>query len=260
MLTSKQVRDRFPAFHAADAFVGVWEARAGILFPEACIQAHLDMARRQAASLHFDEPVAGWEMDGELVRLVSSQGEYRARQLVISSGAWTRQLLPDFDVPLTVERQVLFWFDPTANAQFFLPDRCPIMLWEYQPDHIFYSFPDLGQGVKVARHHQGEIADVDHMQRTVKDQEVDTMRALLQQHMPDASGRLRNCAVCMYTNMPDLHFLLDFLPGYPQVLIASPCSGHGFKFSSVLGEMMADLLTKGRAAFDLSLFSFRDRQ
>jgi len=260
VLTAGQVRDRFPAFQAADPFVGVWEARASILFPEACIQAHLDLARRAAVTLRFDEPVAGWEMDGELVRLVSSQGEYRARQLVISSGAWTRQLLPGFDPPLTVERQVLYWFDPAGNARHFQPDRCPIMLWEYQPDRIFYSFPDLGEGVKVARHHQGEMTDADHIERTVKDQEIDAMRALLQQHMPDTNSRLRNCAVCMYTDTPDLHFLLDFLPGHPQVLIASPCSGHGFKFSSVLGEIMADLLTNGRAAFDLSLFSFRDRR
>lgn len=119
---------------------------------------------------------------------------------------------------------------------------------------MFYGFPDLGEGIKVAIHHQGELTDPDTVRRQVGAEETESMRALLSRFMPDANGPLRQSAVCMYTNTPDLHFLVDFHPAHAQVLIASPCSGHGFKFSSVMGEILADLLTTGETSNDISLF------
>ena len=184
----------------------------------------------------------------------TSHGTYLGEHLLLCAGAWQVPLLQGIRPPLTVERQVLFWFRPRAEPQRFQPDRCPIFIWEHEPGRIFYGFPDLGEGVKVARHHEGEEVDPNTVRREVTSAEVRSMRALLRRHLPDAEGALLDTAVCLYTNTPDGHFLIDRHPACPRVWIVSPCSGHGFKFASVIGEILADLVIDGRARFDLSPF------
>jgi sarcosine oxidase len=254
LLTGTEVRQRYPIFQVDDETTAVWEPRAGVLFPEICIETYLALARKQGARLCFDERVTGWQAEGDGVRVNTTQAQYRADRLLLTAGAWMTSLVPELSQSLTVERTVLHWFEPTGRADTFSPDRFPIYAWEVAPGRIFYGFPDMGEGVKVARHHQGEAADPDTLRRQVTGEEVQAMRGILDRHMPDASGALLNTAVCMYTNTPDFHFLLDFHPTHPQVLICSPCSGHGFKFASVIGEILTDLLLTGRTSFDISLF------
>ena len=163
--------------------------------------------------------------------------------------------MSELKIPLSLERQVLFWFEPIpAQAEPFQPRTCPIFIWEYESGKFFYGFPDLGDGIKVALHHQGERADPEHMQREVGENEILEMKSLLQRLLPTAAGRLKSHEVCIYTNTPDEHFIFDWHPAYHQVFVASPCSGHGFKFSSVIGELAAKLLTNQRVSFDLSRF------
>jgi sarcosine oxidase len=254
-LSPSEVRQRFPVLNPPEEWVAVWDPGAGILFPEACIRAHLDLARQQGASLRFDESVTDWEPEGGGVQVTTSQGRYHAGQLLLTAGAWLGGLVPELDLPLTVERQVLYWFEPAARSEAFLPDRCGVYVWEYEPDRHLYGFPNLGEGIKVGIHHGGEPADPDTVRRTVDQAEVDRVRALFRRYMTDADGSLLKTAVCMYTNTPDRHFLIDFHPDHPNVLIASPCSGHGFKFSSAIGETLADLLVEGQSKFDLSAFA-----
>ncbi len=259
VLSRFRIVSRYPGFRPDGDMVAVWEPRAGFLFPEACIETHLELARQHGAELRFDEPALRWEPDGSGVRVVTDRGTYSAGQLLVTAGAWAKGLLPGLSLPLTVERQVLFWFAPVDLPALFWPDRCPIYIWEPAPGTHFYGFPDAGTGVKVALHHQGETATPDAVRREVGPEEVTKMRGLLDRYMPLANGPLRDTAVCLYTNTPDHHFLIDCHPAHPQVLIASPCSGHGFKFSSVLGEVLADLLITGKTKFDLSLFRLRWR-
>ena len=254
LLSSAQLRARFPVFQPADNMVGVWEPRAGILFPELAIKTHLELAAKSGADLRFNEPVLRWEPDGEGVRVFTGHSVYTANQLLLSAGAWLGSLIGNFKLPLRVERQVLFWFEPSSQRELFQPDGCPIYLWEYAPQRFFYGFPDLGDGVKVAFHHQGEQTNPDVVRREVDNKEVEEMRALLRRFLPSADGVLKATTVCMYTNTPDEHFILDFHPDWPQVLIASPCSGHGFKFSAAIGEVCAKLLSGQQTLFDLSLF------
>jgi sarcosine oxidase len=256
VLSAAEVRSRFPALQPTDEMIAVWEPRAGNLFPEICIEAHLTMARNQGADLRGDEPVLSWEEDDGGVRVVTSRGAYHAGQLVLAAGSWIQSLLRNLKLPLAVERQVQFWFEP-KHPDRFQPERCPIHIWEHEPRRFFYGFPDRGDGVKVARHHEGERVNPDSINRDAQPEEVETMRAIVRRFLPDADGPLRSAVVCMYTNMPDGHFFIDRHPAHPRVLIASPCSGHGFKFSSVIGEVLADLLTEGRTPFDLSLFRNR---
>jgi sarcosine oxidase len=255
MLSAAEVRSRYPVLRPPEPFVALWEPRAGILAPEACIEAHLAQARQRGASLHYDEPVVNWSVGSQGVRITTTKGHYQAPRLLLSAGAWLNSLLPDLPLPLVVERQVLYWFKPTATARAFEPGHCPIHLWEHEPGRFFYGFPDLGSGVKMALHHQGEGADPEALNRTVGPEEEAGVRALLECYMPAANGPLLETAVCMYTNTPDHHFLIDFHPAHGQVLIASPCSGHGFKFSAAVGEIVAGLLTTGTTPFDLGLFS-----
>jgi sarcosine oxidase len=255
LLSAEALRRRYPIHHPTPEMVAVWEPRAGILYPELCIQSYLELARTQAATLRYAEPVTGWQIDGAEVHVVTNQGRYDARHLVLTAGAWLGQLVPELHLPLTVERQVLFWFKPLGTAGAFHPERCPVFAWEFEPGRILYGFPDLGTGVKVAiHHHQQEVAEPDSIRRTVDASETEMVRQVLARLMPDANGELLKSAVCMYTNTPDLHFLIDYHPAHPQVLIASPCSGHGFKFASAVGEVVADLLIEGQTDTDISLF------
>jgi sarcosine oxidase len=259
VLSSAEVRRRFPALRPDDGMSAVWEPRAGILFPEACVAAHLSLARQHGAAIQLEESVLEWKPERESVRIKTTKDEYEAGRVLFSMGAWTSSLLPDLPVPLNVERQVLYWFEPKAEPARFLPERCPIYLWEHPKDRFFYGFPDLGDGIKVARHHEGEITQPDTVSREVNAEETEGMRQLVRHFLPDADGPLRSATVCLYTDTPDHHFLIDTHPAFPQVLIASPCSGHGFKFSSAIGEVLADLLISGRSRFDLSLFRFGAR-
>jgi sarcosine oxidase len=226
----------------------------GALLSASAIQSHLELAAKQGATLRFDESVTKWEPLGDGVRVTTPQGAYEARRLLLSSGAWLAGLVPELNLRLAVERQAQFWFDPGTGEDRFDPGHCPIHIWEYAPHRFFYGFPNLGEGVKVAFHHEGEHSDPDHVRRDVSSQEIETMRNLLHRFMPQAGGPLKSTAVCLYTNTPDEHFLLDYHPSHRQVLIASPCSGHGFKFSPVIGELAAGMLQDQSPHFDLGLF------
>lgn len=257
LLNAREIRERFPALQPSGGMVGVLEPRAGILFPERCVAAHLDLARESGADLHLDEPVLRWEGSGHSIRLFTPRGEYHAEKLIVTSGAWVSELFPDLSLPFTIERQTLYWFEPRERRDLFDIARCPVHLWQFDGGEFFYGFPDIGEGVKVARHHGGSTVTADAVDRAVSAEEVDAIRMQVRRFLPEADGRLRKTAVCLYTNTPDGHFWIDRHPAHSQVLIASPCSGHGFKFASVIGEVVADLMTEGGSRFDLSLFEAR---
>jgi sarcosine oxidase len=257
LLTADEIRTRFPALNPEPNMIGVWEPRAGILSPEACVSAQLDQARHGGATLRFDEPVDRWETAAGHIGIVTAHGRCRARQLVISAGAWVNSLLPDAPLPVRIERQVLHWFAPGRDADAFSPTRCPIHLWQFDGARYFYGFPDLGAGVKLAFHHGGEITAPDRVRRDVGPGEVDAVRAALRRFVPAADGSCRSSVVCLYTNTPDEHFWLDRHPAHDNVWVASPCSGHGFKFAPVIGEILADLVQRKPPRFDLRLFGRR---
>jgi sarcosine oxidase len=256
VLSAAELRVRFPGFDPSENHVAVVDARAGYLDADACVRAHLAVAARSGATLQFDERVVSWESDGQSVRVETDRGRYSARRLVISAGPWMEALLPDLDLPLSVERQVLVWLEPTTHVDWYAPTRFPIYLWEYGAGRLAYGFPRLAQGVKAAVFHNGDIVrDPDSISRTVAPEEIQRVREALQHVLPSvANGALRDAKVCPFTNTPDTHFLIDFHPSFANVLVSSPCSGHGFKFASAIGELQADLLIDGRSRFDVSPF------
>ncbi len=252
-LSAAEIARRFPAFAPEPGMVGVLEPRAGVLFPEACIEAALQSAARAGAELRVDDEVQSWRADAGGVEIRSARASWSAGRVVITAGAWIPRLLPD--LPLTVARQVLHWFEPLRDAAAFAPEACPISLWEVEDGRIFYAFPDFGDGVKAAIHHEGERTDAENVRRDVTAEDEAAVRPLVARLLPAAAGRRRESCVCLYTNTPDHDFLIDRHPEHEQVLIVSPCSGHGFKFSPVIGEIVADLVTRGASRFDLTPFS-----
>jgi sarcosine oxidase len=257
ILTPAEVREKFPAFHLDKGLVAVFDPRAGFLDPEACNRAHVKLARDAGAETRFSEPALDWNADGGGVRVTTSSSTYTADRLVITAGAWDGALLPDLVLPLTIERQAVFWLEPARDPDLYDLGRFPIYAYEYRAGSICYGFPRLPRGVKASVMHDGEtVPSPDSTKRTVDETEVRPLRAALKPILPALSeAPVRESDLCLFTNTPDHDFIIDFHPFFPQVLISSPCSGHGFKFASAIGEIQADLLTKGKTEFDLSPFS-----
>jgi sarcosine oxidase len=256
LLTAAEVQDRFPAFHMTADLVAVFDPRAGVLDADGCNAAHIDAARRAGADVRFDEPVLSWEPDGAGVRVTTARGAYAADRLLLSGGAWTSGLLRDWTLPLTIERQVVFWLDPADPDGVFDPARFPIYAYEYRPGDICYGFPTLPRGTKASVMHDGDIvARPENVRREVHGREVDALRQALAPILPAlARAPVRASAVCLFTNTPDHDFVIDWHPRHSQVLVSSPCSGHGFKFASAIGEMQAALLAGGTPSFDRTPF------
>lgn len=258
LLDASEVASRFPALRLDADMQALHEPLAGLLYPERCIETHLELARAAGAELHFEQRVTGWQSttDGSALRISTETGEYTANRLIIAAGAWLPQLTPELSLPLTVERNVLFWFDPATSPEQLAPDRLPVYIVELDDEHAFYGFPLLpGQGVKIARHHGGQPTSPDDLDRQVSAADEAPVREFAQRYLPAAAGPRRDARVCMYTNTPDQNFIIDIHPADPRVVICSPCSGHGFKFSNVIGSIAADLAVDGATQHDIGFLS-----
>lgn len=239
VLDAQQVMKRVPGLRAMADMVGVVEPRAGVLQPEVAVTVCLELARKYGATIVTNERVVGWEERDRGLRVTTEHRAYECERLIIAAGAWTSALVPDLGVSLSVERQVQHWFRPAA------PMRTPIIMCEYAPGRFWYSIPDRGEGIKVAIHHEGSTVNPETVDRTVGAEEVAYVRALIRTYMPAADGPLIESSVCLYTNTPDERFLVGSHPAHPNVEIVSACSGHGFKFASAIGEIVAERVTSG---------------
>ena len=259
LLDTADLRRRFPAFTVDDDTVALYEERAGVVRPEQTVLEHLRRATAAGADLRFGERVLGWTADdgGEGVTVTTPGGEHRAASLVVSAGAWAPQLLPWLAPQLTVERQLLFWFTPTAAIDRFRAPAHPVFIWEHSPDRQFYGFPAAGtaaDGVKVSFFRNGRQTDPDELDRAVTPVEVAEMRAHLVDRLPALAGDFVRGVACMYTTTPDQHFVIALHPDHPQVAVAAGFSGHGFKFVPLVGEVLADLVTERSTAHPIGLF------
>jgi sarcosine oxidase len=262
LLDATGIRKRFPAFAPSNDEQAVYETEAGVLRPEACVRAHVERAVAAGAEILERVQVTGWSAatghDG--VVLDTTAGRFEAGRLVLCPGAWAPAMFRLPALPLTVERQVLHWFAPAGGIGPFEPGRFPIYIWDCGHDVQVYGFPAQAgppSGVKVAffRSPTAEICTAQTVDRTVHREEIDRMRDALTTRLPAlAAGDHVESVVCLYTLTPDRHFAIGVHPDHPQVTIASPCSGHGFKFASVIGAILADLVADGRTRHAIDLF------
>ncbi len=256
-LSRAELVRRYPVYRPGDGAVGFFDPRAGILAPEACVAACLDHAGQRGAILRYDEPLEHWETNTTGVTVVTAAGRYEAAHLILATGAWMQEPLGGLDVRLLVERVLMHWFAP-ADPGPFVPGRFPVSLIEFAPDEVFAAFPlDPEGAVKVTVHHSGAPTTAAAVDRAISPAEVEAMRHVLEQRLPAAAGRHLRSAVCLYTNTPDGHFLIDRHPKSPRVTLASPCSGFGFKFASAVGEALAELALDGSARQDVAAFGLK---
>ncbi|HXB08465.1 MAG TPA: N-methyl-L-tryptophan oxidase [Puia sp.] len=251
-LDAPAICNRFPAFKPTAGTVGVLEKEAGILYPEACIRAFLELAARNGAAIHPNEPVIAITPTPNGITITTATTTYHTEKLIVAAGAWLDTLLPEIHLPLSVRRQPLFWFG-NANEN-FLPAKMPVFIWEYAQEKMFYGFPDIGSGVKLAPHHGGRPIAPDDLKPDAAPEEIAALAALAKTYL-DFDPVYLHARICLYTNTPDEHFIIDLHPAYPNIVVASPCSGHGFKFSSFTGKLLADLALEGKAALDLTPFA-----
>lgn len=254
-LDSSAIQSRFPALKPEAHTVAVLEEEAGLLFPEACISAHLDLAAKNGVQLNFDEKVIAFEQLDEGLRLTTDRGIYHTRKVIVSAGAWTKELLGELDLPLEIERRTVHWFkNKNTDHKPFLPGQLPVYIWEYEDGKMFYGFPDLGNGLKIASTKKGRISLPDQLDREIGPEEIEEARQLVARYFSMDAVHVA-ASVCMYTNTPDEHFIIDFHPLYPDVILTSPCSGHGFKFASMTGKLLSQMATGAKPDLDLSPFS-----
>jgi sarcosine oxidase len=265
VLDAAGVMKRFPAFRLHDDFLGVFQPDGGVLQAEPAVAAFQAVARAAGAEVRMDERVVGVVSDGDGVRVTTERRQVLAGCAIVAAGPWLPALLPQLQatlqlslrVPLRVTRQVLAWFAPVRHPSQFAASHFPVWLLQNAAG-VFYGFPADSTGVKIAKHHHfDEEVDPDTCDRTVTVADEAVIRAAIKAHMPDADGPLAAAKACLYTMAPDGDFILDRLPGRPRIIVASPCSGHGFKFAPVIGDILADLATAGRTDYDISRFSLK---
>lgn len=254
VLTSAEITTRFPGYRLPRETMAVFQPEGGFLLPERCIVAFVEAAQAEGAEIHAREQALHWEPVGDGVRVVTDRGAYEADRLVLTAGAWAGRMLPFLEGLAVPERQVLAWLQPHNLAR-FRPDAFPVFNLLVEEGR-YYGFPVHGvPGFKFGRyHHLEEVVDPDDHDREPRPEDERMLRAFAARYFPEGEGPTMSLVTCLFTNTPDKHFLIDVHPEYPQVSFASPCSGHGFKFASVVGEIMADLAEHGGTRHDIDLF------
>ncbi len=255
LLDATSMADRFGQFRLDADEVAVYERAAGAVDPEAAIRAFHEQARSMGADLRFESMVDGWEVTGDGVAVRFGQDVAAAQHLVVASGPWAARLL-GAGFPLSPERTVTYHVEPVDHRDTFGPDRFPTFVWEMTPGDAFFGVADVGRGApKVGFHNRGRPTDPDDVDRDVAPDEVAAMRAVLAERIPALQGRCV-ATTCMYTMTPDEHFVIGHLPGSDGIVaVAAGFSGHGFKFSPVVGEILADLAVDGGTDLPIALFS-----
>lgn len=253
---------RYPAFALDRDEIAVFESQGGFLRPEAAVAAHLDLARRHGAQMRMASRVTAIEPDDAGVTLALAGERVRARRVVVATGPWIGELVPALAKLATPIRQVVAWYDPKDRAATAL-GALPVFLRDAGPVGSFFGFPALdGMGVKVGKHaHFREpIGDPDAANAPVNEADTALLDDFIAQRLPLAAGVRLATTTCRYTMLPGEDFLLDTLPAEPNVVVASPCSGHGYKFASVVGEILADLAETGQSDLPIGAFSFQALQ
>jgi sarcosine oxidase len=256
VLDATAIAKRFPAYLPRADWVALLEQRAGMLFPERCVAAQIATARELGTVINTNETVERWRA-GSRVSIKTARRTYEVERLIVAAGPWLPGLQESLGVtiPLEIERQLSHWFEPeTPDASKYSATSCPVGLWEMPDGDVFATLPNEGHGVKCGMHHAGASTSPEAVNRVVSQGENAVARELLETVMPGAGGRLLESRVCLYTNTPDRHFIIDWLKG-ERVLVLSPCSGHGFKFASAVGEIAAQMALDGRCWLDLKPFS-----
>lgn len=255
LLDTDEIMARFPNFTPHPDDVALYDPKAGFARPELTVRAHLEIAEKAGATLQFGEPMLDWTQIHSGLRVRTVRGSYTAEQLVSCPGAWAPQLLGQFGVPITVERQVMYWLDPIGGVSNF--EDQPVFIHENASGTHIYGLPAIdgpSGGVKVAFARNGIACTPDTIDRVVHEREISQITARVAELLPTLAGGCLHAATCMYSNTPDRHFVIGRHPRCEDVIMACGFSGHGFKFVPVIGEILADLAIDRATDHAIALF------
>jgi len=254
--------ERFPQFNIPGDFECLHEPDAGFLTPEKAIRLYAQQAKKHGAEIHIKEKVLDWKKDGDGIAVRTNKDEYRCTRLVITAGAWAGKMIPSFREKLKITRQFVAWIDVNEENDFRLGNFPCWLIADNKKPGAYYGFPILptekfGQpaGLKLAHHHPDGETDPDAVNRKPTNGDEENLKYALDKYFPGRLNSLLTSKICLYANSPDVNFIIDKLPGYEDVVIACGFSGHGFKFVSVVGEILADLATNGKTELPIDFLS-----
>jgi sarcosine oxidase len=259
VLSADQLRERYPMLIVSDDQRGYFEAEGGYLRPERVVESQLALAERCGVDLHYNETIESFVSDGRSVTVTTDRDQYSADELVVAAGPWIKQVVPEYADTFELQRLTLFWFGMEDSSAYEQYRDMPRLGWAY--DSGAYAFPAIdgpAGGIKIASEEHIVIASPEAIDRHVSSDEIERF------YQTNVENRLRHVgraclrsATCMYTMTPDSRFLIDFHPEHDNVIVASPCSGHGFKHSAAIGEVVMHLVTTGQSELDISTFNFQ---
>lgn len=260
-LNAGDIKSQFPQFNVRGDEVGYYEDDAGFLHAELCIGAQLDLAKKYGARLRTQEKFLSYEQRLDGIVVTTDKAQYLADKLVLTVGPWVQRVLPEaYKQSIQIYRQVLYWFELQDDANNYTVGKFPVFNWEFNSAHedFIYGFPSLdGRTIKIATEQYDSATDPERASRQVTSQETQAMyEQYVAAYLPGVSSRCRRAEVCLYSFAPDWRFLIDYHPDNRNVIIASPCSGHGFKHSAAIGEIISDLIQSRPARLDISEFGF----
>jgi len=259
-----KAKDLFPAFKVPNDFEIIFEPNAGFLTPERAILLYAQQAIAKGAHIRTRERVKGWKQQGGKIQVDSSSGTFTCDKLIITAGGWASKVLPSLKVDLKVTKQMLAWISP-KNWDLFSLGKFPCWILEDPERGSYYGFPILPAsqfggpiGLKLAHHFPGELSDPDKVNRNVTAGTEEDIRYALKKYLPLADHDILSLKSCLYTNTKDENFIIDHLPGFEkQVTIACGFSGHGFKFTSAIGEVLADMAMKGKTELPIEFLGLK---
>ncbi len=256
---SSALHQRFPGYQVPSNLVALFQPDGGFLLSERCITAHVNAALQHGATVHTNERVVDWKVLGDDLLVHTNRTTYTTRRLVVTAGPWAGKIVRALSPLVKVERQVVMWLTP-RRPELFLPERFPVF-YLHGDEGSFYGFPVFRElGFKIGRyHHLHQIVDPDLVDRSCHAEDELVLRQAVQRYFPDADGPANVLKTCLFTNTSDEHFIVDTLSETPRIVVAAGFSGHGYKFCSVVGEILADLALDGHTRHDISLFALQRR-
>lgn len=259
LLKADEVNRNWPSFSIPEHFMGCFELSSGALLNEKCIYAYRMLRSKNKATLLTNTKVQSVDLFSQGVTVVTAENAYHADKVIISSGAWTGKIIGTLGIPLQPVRKTFAWFE--ANDLSLQHPQMPCFHFSFE-NKLYYGFPSInGSGVKLGRSDAERNINPDVMRQDFGKYASDEgdLRSFLDRFLPNASGKLKNGKACLITNTPDKQFIVDRHPEFPHVYITGGYSGKGFQISSVLGEILSQLITEEKTIHNISAFSLAGR-
>jgi len=264
VIDAHEIHSRYPQFHVTPDTLGLVQDDAGLVYADLAIQTMADMAKKHGATIVDNAPVKSISLKDDGAEINTEDNTYRCKKLVISAGGWIGPMVAKLgiELPLVVTHEQFAFFH-ASKPELFEFGKFPVFIHlDTDPSTNVssrYGFPSFKQeGVKVAQEHLPPVpTTADTRSFEIDETRMKQLQDYVKTTLPDAFGEVLYAKTCLYTRTPDDHFIIDKLPGYPHVIVGSICSGHGFKFTSVMGRILADLATAGETSYPIDLFSMR---